>query len=456
VPLLALFLAANAIVFLNAILHHPTVGYDAPAHLKYIWALSSFALPVKADTYQFYSPPLAYLAPAVILSTGLVSLHSAAKFAQFVNAGFAVGLTFYLLKLCNLLRPGDRTFRLAALGLLAALPVHYKSFAFIRPEPLLAFLCVAAVYHAIDTFATAHVPSPRNVLLGLLLGLALLTRQQSFVILLAVVAFGLVCAARRRALSRAYLVTLAVTLLVAIGIGGWFYVHLSRVNATRGVLAYARLPFSLRNQPREFYTGLGLDRVFQDPIRPSFRRQFLPKFYSEVWGDHESYFLVYGSEMSTGRVVSGIRLENALATGEGLERLATNRDRISGYLGRVNLLALLPSAVLGGGVLLGCCYLARALLDPESCGTAELGGGFLALLVVASFGAYLWWLIKIPTDTGDTIKATYLLYVFPLVAVLGADFLRKLRQEVPSAFWGVAGALTFVAFHNGAAFVTRY
>lgn len=456
VPLTALFLATNVIVLLNAVLHHPAVGYDAPAHLNYIWALSRFALPSAADTYQFFSPPLAYLAPAVIFSTGLVSFPAAAKFAQLVNVGLAVGLTFYLLRLCSLLRPADRTFRLTALGLLATLPVYYKSFAFIRPEPLLAFLCVAAVYHATEILMTAEVSPPRSLLLGILLGLSLLTRQQGFVILLAVVAFGLVSAGRRRAAWRAYLGTVAVTLLVAVGIGGWFYIHLYRESATRGVAAGARLPFSLRNQPLEFYTGLGLGDVFRDPIRPSFRRQLLPKFYSEVWGDHECYFLVYGRELGTGRLVSGIRLERALATRDGLGRLATNRDNIRAYLGRVNLLALLPSAVLGAGILLGCSYLARAFLDPDACGEGDLCGGFLALLVVVSFVAYLWWLIRVPTETGDTIKATYLLHAFPLAAVLGADVLGRLRRARPYAFLGVTVALILVALHNAAAFVTRY
>ena len=456
VPLIALFLASNAIVLLNAVLHDPTVGYDAPAHLKYIWVLSSFALPGAADTYEFYSPPLAYVAPAGLLSTGLVTFHSAAKFAQLINAALAVGLTFYVLKLCDLLRPSDRTFRFAALGLLATLPVYYKSFAFVRPEPLLAFLCVAIVYHATDLFAAAHVSTRRTLMLGVLLGLSLLTRQQSFVILIGLVAFGLASAARRPAVRRAHLATVAVTLLLALGIGGWFYVRISREDATRGVLAGARLPFSFRNQPPEFYTGLGLGELFNDPIRPSFRRQFLPKFYSEVWGDHESYFLVYGREIGTGQVLSGLRLEKGLAIGEAPERLATNRGRIGGYLGRVNLLALLPSAILGAGVLLGCYYLTGALLNRGKHDSVELSVGFLAFLVVASFVVYLWWLIRIPTETGDTIKATYLLHVFPLAAVLGAEFLRVLRVAVPYGFWVVTAALVFVTFHNGAALVTRY
>jgi hypothetical protein len=368
----------------------------------------------------------------------------------------AVSLTFYLLRLCHLLRPGDRTFRFAALALLAALPVYYKSFAFVRPEPLLAFLCVAIVYHATDIFAAARVPTPRTLMLGGLLGLSLLTRQQSFVILIGLVAFGLASAARRPGMRRAHLAAIAVTLLLALGMGGWFYVRIAREDGTRKVLAGARLPFAFRNQPPEFYTGLGLDELFTDPIRPSFRRQLLPKFYSEVWGDHESYFLVYGHDIGTGEVLSGVRLETALATGEAPERLMTNRGRIAGYLGRVNLLALLPSAILGAGVVLGCFYLAGALLHRGPHDRVELSVGFLAFLVVASFVVYLWWLIRIPTETGDTIKATYLLHVFPLAAVLGAELLRMLRFAVPYAFWVVTAALVFVTFHNGAAFVTRY
>src|SRR5262249_39746339 len=56
-PVILVFLAINALVLVNAILHDPSVGYDADAHLAYIAALSRFRLPARGDTTEFFSAP---------------------------------------------------------------------------------------------------------------------------------------------------------------------------------------------------------------------------------------------------------------------------------------------------------------------------------------------------------------------------------------------------------------
>ncbi len=44
---------------------------------------------------------------------------------------------------------------------------------------------------------------------------------------------------------------------------------------------------------------------------------------------------------------------------------------------------------------------------------------------------YLILLVVYPTKTGDTVKATYLIHVFPLAAVLAADLLERLNRRFP-------------------------
>jgi hypothetical protein len=86
-------------------------------------------------------------------ATGCCSLAAAAKAAQLWNVLYSVLLTFFLLRTCDLLRPGDGRFQRAAPLLLGLLPVYYKSFAFVRGEPLLCLLAVLAVYQALPVFA---------------------------------------------------------------------------------------------------------------------------------------------------------------------------------------------------------------------------------------------------------------------------------------------------------------
>ena len=126
-PLLCLFILLNGIVLTNTCLHNPTVGYDAAEHLKYIRALASLHLPKPAESREFFSPPLPYVFPALLGWSGLTKLWWAAKAAQLLNAVLSIGLTFYLLKICDLIRPQSSHLKGASLFLLAMLPVYYRA-----------------------------------------------------------------------------------------------------------------------------------------------------------------------------------------------------------------------------------------------------------------------------------------------------------------------------------------
>jgi hypothetical protein len=78
----------------------------------------------------------------------------------------------------------------------------------------------------------------------------------------------------------------------------------------------------------------------------------------------------------------------------------------------------------------------------------------LALLVIAgSLLGYGWFLIRFPNlGKGDTIKATYLLHIFSLLAILTADYLRQIR--VPSS--GLLIVWVMLMIHNSSAIVTHY
>lgn len=59
-----------------------------------------------------------------------------------------------------------------------------------------------------------------------------------------------------------------------------------------------------------------------------------------------------------------------------------------------------------------------------------------ALLVLASLAGYFWFLLSYPNlGKGDTIKATYMLQIFPFLALGGAQLLEWLRTRRPR-LWG--------------------
>lgn len=452
--LLALFLLINGTVLLNALLHPPSVGYDSRAHLRYIGALSRFEFPTEEDTYEFFSPPLPYLLPAAFFASGLLSPQGVGKLAQLVNVVYSLGLTFCVLKTCDLMRPGAPAFKRDSLLLLGMLPVYYKTFALVRPEPLLAWLWVLVVLQTLRVFVKGRLGFASVAGLGVLLGLLILARQQGFFWILALLLFACARLLGDREARPRILKAVAGSLIVAFVVGGWFYLRLHVKYGSSMAYAKARPPFSLANQPPEFYVGLGDGKLFDDPVRPAFRNQLLPTLYSETWGDYGCYFLVSGFDRRSGTLLYGGDIEKSLGRRRAQFWLETNRLEMGRYLGRVNLVSLFPSAVLLGGFLLGCASLARTVA-----GAADERAWMSALVVLGvlvSLGSYLVLLVAHASQSGNMIKATYLIPVFPLLALLGADLLERVRGHRPRAYRGLLVVLALAAAHNSLACVTSY
>ena len=450
--LVLLVLLINGVVLVNARLHDPFVGYDARAHFRYIETLSQGRLPTRAETFEFFTPPLAYAPPAMLWP------HAKAGFvgraALHWNLAYSVALTLLLVRVARRLRPGDPVFARTALFLLGMMPVYYKTFAFVRPEPLLTLLALASLDQALRLFGEDDLGGRRMVALGLALGLLILTRQQGFFVIVAIVLFAAGRMIGRRSGCRSYLLAMAGALVIAFAVGGWFYLRLGAHHG--GAMAYVREPsaFSLSNNPRSFYLGTGGRKLFRDPVRPSFRNQFLPTFYSEAWGDYGCYFLVYGIDQRARTFLPGAALEDALLRQTSRNVLLTNRVEMGRTLGRVNAVAVLPSVLLLLGVLAAIpslVTLVRGGADPRR-GMPAL---FL-LTVLVTFVAYLALLILYPARSGNMIKATYVLHILPAMALLAADLLARLRERSPRAHRAVVAILLGATAHNSLAFVTRY
>ena len=114
--LVVVFCLINGVVFLNAVLHPPTIGYDAHDHLRYVTTLAEGRLVTPADSAEFFSPPLPYLFPAALMRVASLSIEQAAKAAQLLNVLVSIGLTLFLLRICELIDPGKSPLKLGTLS----------------------------------------------------------------------------------------------------------------------------------------------------------------------------------------------------------------------------------------------------------------------------------------------------------------------------------------------------
>jgi hypothetical protein len=458
-PLIVVFLSLNSLVMLNACLHDPFVGYDVGEHLKYIETLAKMRLPTVTDTAEFYSPPLPYRQPALAVAAGAKDLWWPAKLGQLLNALLSIALTFYLLKICDFFAAANDHLKTTTLLSLGLLPVYYKSFAFVRGEPFVAFFVVFIVYQALLLFVRRRWNWPRVVVLGAALGLLVLSRQWGFLLfpgLILWVIFLTVKETQKNGERLRLIKMLLVVLTISFLVGSWFYLNLPRHNGAATNFNRSPAPsFSLSNQPSEFYFGLGSDKLFSDPLRPAFPNRFLPIFYSELWGDYWQYFVVAGYDLRTGAFISGGKLEELTAQQPIPEWLATNRFRINAYLGRINLVSLFPTALGLVAIFFGLKCI-RYVGRNE--GTDQAKSLLLVMLyVIISLAGYFWFLVMYPNlGKGDTIKATYLLQTFPFIALLVGIMLQIIREKKRLVYRIIMLFLVIVWLHNLPAMLTHY
>lgn len=453
--LLIVFIVINGLVLVNATLHDPTIEYDASDHLTIIKYLARNAeWPTAAQTNEFFSPPLPYLLPAFVLRLHLVGATGAAKFAQLINVSLSLLLTFFLLKLCDQLDDDNTWLKFTALALLGILPVYYRTFAFVRGEPYVATFAVLSIYQALRLFS-AQKKLVHALILGVELGLLILSRQWGFFLFPAIGILAALLAWKEKRFTLIGWTT--VSFIVAFVLGGWFYLLLFRQYGT--ISAFNKTPaesFSFSNQPLTFYTGMGDGLLFRDPIRPAFANQLFPIFYADTWGDYWMYFTIYGRDTRTGELLSGVSLLNAAQSNPQPKWLVTNRFTVRTYQGSVNFIALLPTALLLAGLIAGLVDMLRLIgIHPQT--SSQTTRALLALIVLFSFLGYAWFLIRYPSlDVGNTIKATYLIQVFPLLAVLSAYLLKQMKQHWPYIERVVSIVLVIIFLYNLPAFVTHF
>jgi len=482
VVLLGMFLLMNCMVFVNSYLHNPEKLYDGYGHMAYVKALTvEKRLPTKEESYEFYSPPLPYLLPAFARGVFHLTTTQVAKFGQYLNVAVSLLLTYFLLRLVLLMNPPELDLRRTTLLLLGTLPVYYKTLAMgARGEPYVALFTVISLYFLMNMIHSKSMNLWKFELLGLLLGLAILSRQWGILIFPSI--FGALMLMVYLNKERTNLFHgIILTALIATLVGGWFYYGqrsdkafsqifnlawqldyysyvrehpdlfeaFERARSNDGALDIRRwgrnhygkhgrfenrnikeIGFSLHNQGRDFYLGTGNGKVFTNPTRGAFPNQFFPIYYTEIWGDYWSYFLVIPND-------------------------DVNKIRMGSYLGRVNLISIFPTMLMIAGLLFGLSQV-RYLFQINDTHRNSLYIAVNSFVVVVSLVGYMWFVIRYPSlGKGDTIKATYLLHMFPSLAILGACLLGQVRKTKPYLSRLSLALLLAISIHNFPAFISH-
>lgn len=206
------------------------VGFDGPDHLAYVQhVLAHGSLPLANEGAQTYHPPLFYVLSAALLR-GLEGLALPARIVLRVIP-FAAGLVQVVVAhlLAQWLFPGDRARAASAVLCAGLLPVNLYMSAYFGNEPLHAALAALSLAVATACLLAPRATAPRLVLLGALLGLAILTKVSSLVLVPFVAGF---LAAKEWLVDGRRLVPACLRAGLVVGsvaaVCGWFFARNQR------------------------------------------------------------------------------------------------------------------------------------------------------------------------------------------------------------------------------------
>ena len=441
---LALLLAA----FLGLVIHnvdqHPAhIGYDAWEHMAYTATLAEGRLPREADTHEFFSPPLPYVAAATLAAIK-GSNDGIGKIMKGQNVPLAIlafGLLIVLLRQLGV----SGWASVWAMGCFTLLPVVHKSFAMARGEPMVMTLCLACL-----TAGVAMGRSPRSwttwIAFGVLIGLTMISRQWA---LFAATPAALVPAGRAIWRRRSDWPRVMTSALTATVVAAPFYIWLWV--AFGSPIAFNRAPVKNSHSMASLLLPSPPPRaLWTDPRMHEMAGHLWPILYADVWGDYWLEWKVFGkNERGTKHKGRHARPENL-----GLDGIIeTNHARQRPALVRSVFLGLLPTAV----VALGAGWTLVWLIRTRGRASEALPAMLCVMTLLLTWLGYGYFVVRHADGTGDVVKGTYVLHVMPMLIALAAMMLSRqwsIGGRVRRSMIVAVAALTVLCLLGNASMLT--
>lgn len=401
---------ALAVVLVWNVFHYPWQnGYDAVSAAEYSEALGTHhRLPRETETDVWHNPPLWFAIAGGTYHVGeALDLPDAGIPVQLLSVLFVLGTVVLVGLLARELAPDRPALVPLAIGAAATTPVLVRAGVLFHPEPLAAFLTTAALYAFVRAVARGQTTLIAGASVGVLIGLANLTRTWAFAALGALVLGAIVVWWRDRGAARAF----ALALCVSAGaiVVPWLTVKAATYGSP---FAYSKPnpeQWRQHGRPTEFWVSLDLHALSHTPYQPAFRNHLWPTVFADWYGD---YWRVYEMPLE----------------------LRNEPEVLPSRFGDPLVRQMWVGAVLSAFTLVGLVALVvRAWRRRDlALGTVLLSGATLLAL-------YVVFLVQNPKQDGDNMKALYLLNLAPVVALALAWGVAAVASR--GRFWRLATAV---------------
>tara|TARA_X000000368_G_scaffold175445_1_gene138351 strand:- start:4212 stop:5561 length:1350 start_codon:yes stop_codon:yes gene_type:complete len=423
------------IFFLNIFSYDPKNGYDGDAHYEYIKFITmflpdNFNLPGIEDTYEFFSPPMAYIFPSLIgvLCRNIINSSDYVNecyiyqdnFTQFFQLLMFIALIFIYVKISNKLFPKDSRFRNTVLILLICLTPNYKAFLMFRGEPYVTVLIAIMVYFLIQLYQEEYELNFVNSLFfGVLIGLIALSRQWGFLFFPSVVFFTIIV--RKKLPFKKLFTFFTFSSIIGFLISGWFYLGLYNQYGSFAKFNLEPNIFSVSGLIELMHINVNIDDLFSNPTRESSLRGLFPVFYADLWGDYNMYFSYLDYKFNG----KNLKFEN--------------------YLGRVNFISIYPSVL----ILFGLVKLSTEFISKKT-DIVSIIKKVILFNVITTWLFYCSWIVIYNFYDGIIrgISPVYMLQLVNFFPFLGGLASVAIYKKYPNFYQINLIILSFIFLHN--------
>jgi hypothetical protein len=364
-------------------------GFDGRAHVGYIrYVASKWQVPLPHEGWQMYQPPLYYFVAAIIYR--LVGTSNGLEVVQFMSMLIGIGnLCFSWLILRELFKK-DPLIQLLGLSVAAFLPMCIYMNPHIGNEVFTGSLISLATYLIIKYGFKAQIKIQHIFLIGIVVGLALLSKYTAFFIFVSITLVLMM-----RLIKKKYEIrNLIIFLVIVFAVSGWLYIRNtvkfndpfignwdkeSGFYGIGGAPGYRTLSFYLK-----------FSTVFFNPIPYSKWASFWDGMYGSMWGDSHESFLRFTRE--------GVKIGSSI----------------------VIWLALLPTVA----ILLGFCQSFKSVFkSPQN-------NPYFVLIMTSLLTILSLILFTIEVPFASTIKAFFYISLLPSISVFAGKGLYTMCKNL--------------------------
>ena len=206
------------------------IGFDAQSHMEYIGYIQEHgSLPLAAQGWEMYQPPLYYLLSATWLKLLHLSVSDSSGIAALRILGLAIGVAHFAIvwATLRLLFPAERARAGWGILLAACLPPMLYLSQYVTNEAFVAMMVSACIWLTIRALKQEQLQWKSCAWLGVCLGGAILAKSTAFVVLPPIFGALLWNWLEKRSVSPSqWAARMGLILALCALLGGWHYVRL--------------------------------------------------------------------------------------------------------------------------------------------------------------------------------------------------------------------------------------